>query len=217
MGAARLAVAGEPVFAQPEGPILMIKKVLNRISPFRGIRALFAAVMGALGILLGVALTGFMQWHLEVELRGAAQRSLSSVAVEIAHKLTEDLASREREIVLMADMMGAGSALRPEAVQQVMSGLKTRQPVYAWIGMADVNGVVRNASDGLLQGQNVGSRPWFAAGLKDRFIGDPHEAVLLAAHLASRTEGEPLRFLDVAAPMRDEAGELQGVPAAHLY
>lgn len=72
----------------------MINEVLNRISPFRGIRALFAVVMGGLGIVLGVALTAFMQWHLEVGLKSAAQEAINGLAAEIARTLTEDLASR---------------------------------------------------------------------------------------------------------------------------
>ena len=195
----------------------MINEVLNRISPFRGIRALFAVVMGGLGIVLGVALTAFMQWHLEVGLKSAAQEAINGLAAEIARTLTEDLASRQREMVLMADMLGASSTTRPESVQEVMDGLRTRQPIYAWIGVADQTGRIMTASGGLLKGQNVSSRPWFAAGLQGNFIGDPHDAVLLARHLAPGANGEPPRFLDVAASLKDEQGAVRGVFGGHLY
>lgn len=120
-------------------------------------------------------------------------------------------------MVLMADMLGASSTTRPESVQEVMDGLRTRQPIYAWIGVADQTGRIMTASGGLLKGQNVSSRPWFAAGLQGNFIGDPHDAVLLARHLAPGANGEPPRFLDVAAPLKDEQGAVRGVFGGHLY
>ncbi|CAN7273463.1 MULTISPECIES: hypothetical protein [unclassified Acidovorax] len=51
----------------------MINRFLNRVSPFRSVRARFSAVMGGSGIVLGLALTFFMQWHLEEGLSNSAR------------------------------------------------------------------------------------------------------------------------------------------------
>ncbi len=195
----------------------MINRMLNRISPFRSVRARFSAVMGGSGIVLGLALTSFMEWNLEASLHTSAREELNAVADEIAHELTEDLTSRQREMVLMAHMIGTNQLVQMDAVQDVMDGLKSRQTVYAWIGLADDRGVVQSASSGLLKGQNVSPRPWFSAGMEGNFVGDPHDAVLLARFLAARPDGEPLRFLDVAAPVKDNTGTIKGVLAGHLY
>ena len=85
----------------------------------------------------------------------------------------------------------------------------------SWAGLAMLDGTVRVASGGLLVGQNVSSRPWFQQGLQGDFAGDVHDAVLLAKLL--RTEdNEPRRFLDLATPVRDEAGQISGVLGLHL-
>lgn len=195
----------------------MINRLLNRISPFRSVRARFSAVMGGTGIVLGLALTMFMEWHLEDGLRSSAREALNAVADEIAHELNEDMNNRQREMALMADMIAGRNAIDVDSVRKSMDELHAREPTYAWIGLADARGQVIAASGGLLQGADVSLRPWFAAGLRGGFVGDPHDAVLLARYLAPRPDGEPLRFLDVAAPLLDPRGITRGVLAGHLH
>lgn len=67
----------------------------------------------------------------------------------------------------------------------------------------------------MLEGTNVGERPWFRRGLEGWFAGDVHDAVLLAKRLDP--EGEhPLRFLDYALPVKDAAGREIGVLGLHI-
>lgn len=51
--------------------------------------------------------------------------------------------------------------------------------------------------------------------LKGRFIGDVHDAVLLAKPLPNPT-GEPLQFMDISESVKDSNGKTLGVLAAHL-
>ncbi|PMY44289.1 GGDEF domain-containing protein, partial [Pseudomonas sp. GW456-L12] len=66
-------------------------------------------------------------------------------------------------------------------------------------------------------GQAVQQRPWFQAGLRGEYTGDPHEAVLLAKLLPGLPNGEPLRFIDFAAPIRNADGQVIGVLGAHAH
>ncbi len=195
----------------------MINWMLDKVSPFRSVRARFSTVMGGSGMVLGLALTLFMEWHLEAGLRASARDSLNAFADEIAHKLTEDLSNRQREVVLMADLIGRDNIIHPDSIQDVIEGLKHRQASYAWIGLTDPSGVVLAASGGFLKGLNVSARPWFAGGMQGDFVADPHDAVLLAKYMKPRPDGEPPRFLDVAVPVKDGVSGVQGVLAAHLH
>ena len=87
---------------------------------------------------------------------------------------------------------------------------------FAWIGYADVNGVVVASTRGILEGASVAARPWFAKGLQGPSIGDVHEALLLADLLEKRTDGEPYRFVDISLPVRDSAGKVVGVLGGHM-
>ncbi|MEN9315473.1 MAG: hypothetical protein RIS35_1866, partial [Pseudomonadota bacterium] len=168
-------------------------------------------------IVFGLVLTGAIAIHLEARTREEANRLLEATARRIAARLVADLREREREVVALTFLIERTGRSEPAAVRELLDGLKQRRPDYAWIGLADAGGVVLAASDGLLEGRSVASRPWFEAGLKGRFVGDPHEAVLLAAHMNPQGKGEPLRFVDVAVPMDGESEGRRGVLGAHLH
>ncbi|HEY9193674.1 MAG TPA: ATP-binding protein [Methyloversatilis sp.] len=180
-------------------------------------RSRFAFVMGGGGIAFGLLLTGLMEWRLETTARTAALQALHLTAHSIASRLTADLENREREVALMADLAGTSGITDPASIRFLLDGLKKREPTYAWIGMTDASGNVLAATDGLLEGVNVSARPWFVAGSQARFLGDPHEAKLLAGALKSEVPDEPLRFVDVAAPLTGDGHETAGVFGAHLH
>jgi PAS domain S-box-containing protein len=88
-------------------------------------------------------------------------------------------------------------------------------PEYAWIGVTDLKGKVLVSTKGMLEGADVSKRPWFSQGLKAPWLGDVHDAVLLAK-LLPNIDNEPKRFYDVTAPLVDEKGVTVGVIGAHV-
>lgn len=85
----------------------------------------------------------------------------------------------------------------------------------SWAGFAGLDGTVFAASKGMLEGANVGARPWFQRGLESDFAGDVHGAVLLSEILGG-TEEEPIRFIDLARPVTDHEGYPLGVVGFHI-
>lgn len=68
-----------------------------------------------------------------------------------------------------------------------------------------------------LVGQSVANLPWFQAAALAPFIGNLHEALLLAELLAAHPDNnEPLRVIDFAAPITDDSGHVVGVLGAQL-
>ncbi len=104
----------------------------------------------------------------------------------------------------------------PAELQNELSALVGGGQVISWAGYATNDGTVAVASNGLLVGQSVKTRPWFQRGLEGDFAGDAHEAVLLASKLPAPSSGEPLRFLDFATPIHDAHGKPAGVLGFHL-
>lgn len=145
-------------------------------------------------------------------------RLLSGIAGRIAQQLDQALAERWLDVQKLAEL----SSFQPNQPgqdadrQRRLNALTAAFPEYAWIGFADIDGTVLSASNELLVGANVSARPWFREALRAPFAGDVHEAKLLATLLPS-TSGEPLRFVDVAAPVVDTQGVVHGVIGAHLY
>ena len=88
------------------------------------------------------------------------------------------------------------------------AGLSTQLGTYGgenesgavWpLGVADPEGTVLQATSGMLAGRSVAQRDWFIAARERVYVGDVHEAKLLATMLPAQPSGEPTRFIDFAA------------------
>jgi diguanylate cyclase (GGDEF)-like protein len=145
-----------------------------------------------------------------------AGESVHTTAMAAADLLAANLHARELEIALLAQspLFTRGDLTNPDILFS-LEQRKRFQTDFAWLGVADVDGKVVQAVNGVLQGQSVAKRPWFIAGLRGVYAGDVHEALLLAKLLPGQASGEPLRFIDFAAPILSKGGKVIGVLGAH--
>ncbi|HSN97926.1 MAG TPA: sensor histidine kinase, partial [Candidatus Nanopelagicales bacterium] len=139
------------------------------------------------------------------------------LADQMADRLDRGMFERYREIQLFASLLGGpGGLAPPERVRPLLAELQRTFEHHAWLGLVDVRGEVKAATDGLLEGEDVSNRIWFRRGLVGPYVGDVHESLLLAELLPPSISGEPPRFVDISAPVRGPGGETIGVLAAHL-
>jgi diguanylate cyclase (GGDEF)-like protein/PAS domain S-box-containing protein len=122
---------------------------------------------------------------------------------------------REVQFIATLDAVRAPNA-DPAEARELLAQLVETHPFYSWVGLTDTEGTVLVSTGGMLEGQSVAARPWFIEASKAPFVGDVHEAVLLASLLPAPVNNEPLRFLDIAAPFYDDAGEFAGVLGVHM-
>ncbi|WP_028998152.1 diguanylate cyclase domain-containing protein [Azohydromonas australica] len=168
-----------------------------------------------LGAVLITALTlSFVIGHFarrhELSQAGA---ELMQVGWQLRDQLDRGMAERHAEVVALADSELLRSLADPSLIRDALQTLQRKVPLCTWIGVADSNGRVLAATGGLLEGQNVSSRPWFQAGARGPFAGDVHNAVLLERLLPP--QAEPWRFVDLAAPVV-VGGTTRAVVGAHL-
>lgn len=142
--------------------------------------------------------------------------ALRALALSTSAMLGEGLHERAREIELLASSPDLVDHLSdPAHVNQLLDRVQRTHTQYSWIGFADMDARVRMSTHDTLHGKDVRSRPWFLRGLTQSHVGDVHEAKLLAQILPKPEDGEPLRFVDFAAPVRDHDGHVVGVLGAH--
>lgn len=171
----------------------------------------FAGMMVVL-ILLLCAVIGF---YTSKKTRQAIGNNLVSTAVVISTRLDQFMWSRSHELEILLAMDKIRSGQDYSDTERLLNQLKSSFPAFSWIGLLDTQGNVRAATGGILCGQNIAARPVFSAGIRGNFIGDVHEAVLLARALPNPT-GEPLRFVDISKPIFNNDGRVVGVLASHL-
>src|SRR5262249_20262896 len=157
---------------------------------------------GLLMLLLSVALSfGLSASYLRTALEDRGD-ALHTLANNTATMLAEGLYERMREVELLAAAPPRDSwgQVDTDVWGIVLERVQATKPQYPWIGVADPTGKVLTATGGLLVGKDVSQRPWFQSAQGKPFTGDVHAAKLLATLLPPSISGEPLRFLDFAAP-----------------
>lgn len=142
---------------------------------------------------------------------------LRQVATELVYTFSRGMFERYNDIgnLTVLDVFRQAGKDKDKR-RQYLEKLQQTYQYYAWIGFATTDGIVEVATQRLLEGVDVSKRPWFQEGLKRPFVGDVHEAVLLAKKLPPLPNNEPWRFLDIAFPVYNHNGQLIGVLAAHL-
>lgn len=160
-----------------------------------------------------LALTGLLAARHETVEIG---ENLATSASFMRDRLQERMAARLHDVQLTASILHSVDDMK--AARPLLDDLAAQMPAYAWIGVTDRTGKVEAATGGILEGADVSERPWFRFGFVRPSLGDVHEAVLLAQYLSPTgpASPEPLRFVDVSAPIHNAAGQTVGVVGAHL-
>jgi diguanylate cyclase (GGDEF)-like protein len=169
--------------------------------------------------LLVLLSVGFYVGHIATgQVKQASGNTLLSTAKSAATLLGTQLRERQLEIFLLSrePHLVRGNLDDPDILPSMELRTQSHSE-YAWMGVADTSGKVRQAVQGLLVNQSVKERPWFKAGLQGPYTGDPHEAVLLAKLLPADASGELMRFIDFAAPIQTADGTVVGVLSAHVH
>jgi diguanylate cyclase (GGDEF)-like protein len=147
----------------------------------------------------------------------AADRELQALAKNMADRLDQHMFERYREIQNIAHSPTLRGVWQenPTAIRETLERVQSSLPEYAWLGFATLDGNVRAATKGMLEGVSVSSRPWFVNGSKAATVEDVHDAKLLDKLLRTSPDEAPFRFVDVAVPVVSTDG-VAGVLGAHM-
>lgn len=169
-------------------------------------------VIGALLMLVPAIVAGTMFTD---AMKRRAETANSERLRLLGEIVADQLGRRMQE--LWQDVEGMVRVVRlqdPEEIRRQLTLLSQVDRRYTWIGVANVEGKVIAASQGMLEGASVAERPWFRRGLNGPTAVDVHEAVLLAKLLPATQE--PRRFVDFSAPIKNDQGAVIGVIGAHF-
>lgn len=182
----------------------------------QGIGAYLAVAFSGLTILLTLILSEVIGFTASAQVKTNIGNSLAELALQTSDKLDRGMFERYREVQLMAKRQDLASAsISTDEKRAILDARQETYHYYAWIGLVTPTGKVTAATQKMLEGADVSQRLWFRNALKGLYVGDVHEAVLLAKLLPS-TDGEPKRFVDIAFPYLDAAGRIEGVLGVHL-
>ncbi|MFY9946981.1 MAG: diguanylate cyclase, partial [Exiguobacterium chiriqhucha] len=172
---------------------------------------ILALSIATLVFLLTITLTYMTSQRSAASLEAEIGERLSMTSHQLVDKLDFYMWSRYQEVQLL---QGLDALNDPASSRALLDQVQTNIPAFSWMGVTDASGNVVASTNGILEGASIKERPVFLEAQTEPFIGDVHEAVLLA-ELLPNPSGEVLQFVDISVPLvRD--GTFQGVLATHL-
>jgi signal transduction histidine kinase len=181
------------------------------------LRNQLALVFSSIALLLALTLVVVTKQVVRPYLEQNQGLFLAELAYQTAEKLDHGMFERYREIQIFATLNRFRSSDTDISSQRsLLDTIQATHTDYAWIGLIDQSGIVRASTQQILEGTDISQRPVFINAQGQPWVGDVHEAVLLAKFLPNPSN-EPLRFVDVAVPVINDQGQQIGVLAAHLY
>jgi diguanylate cyclase (GGDEF)-like protein len=184
--------------------------------PFpHSLRSRFAVLIALLVTLLSWLLGSLIGENSSQRIREEVGRDLAEVSLQMIDRLDRDMASRASYLQVLGSLRVLRQPRDNAEIRVLLDRLQHEIPSIAWIGFTDPQGTVLASSNGILEGASLIQRPVYLEGLKGLFIGDVHEAVLLAK-LLPNPSGEAMKFVDISLPVQGPDGALAGVLASHL-
>ncbi|HKY02876.1 MAG TPA: ATP-binding protein [Burkholderiales bacterium] len=184
------------------------------VRPFalrRGLGAYLAVVFSALTILATFVLTQVIGVTASTEIKRNIAEDLAALAALATTRLDRSMFERYREVQITAERNTFGDEVNAADVQRkTFESMQDTHFYYTWIGLADLNGKVRVATRGMLEGSDVSQEPWFRSALAGVHVLDLHEVRPLAELLPNPGD-KPLRFVAVAFPHLNRNGKTIGV------
>lgn len=195
---------GAPV-GQPEGRLLRLQTQVG-------------LTLGGLVFVTAIVLAAVLSSTAESRVLRISAENLENLSAQMARELSAGMDNFLRDVQDQAvrDRFASSASSMP-SMRAALDQFQQNHPEFAYVSIVDVASKrVIAANGGIFEGGDAAGRPTFEQGKLAPYLGDVHDAVRLAELLPKPVQGEALRFLDVAAPIRDESGKVFRVFASHV-
>lgn len=173
-------------------------------------------LVGVLAFLVAMGVGFYSDFISKKQLEINSGESLVKLSKRVNDILDREMLERYREIKFAASLpVMTDEKSTIEEKREFIQKIKNNYNHHEWIGYALPDGTVQVGTNGYLEGKNVKARPWHPNGLAGPYIGDVHDALLLAKLLPNNS-GESIYFSDVAFPVVNKDGNTLGVLCTHL-
>jgi|GEM_PF-1253873 len=191
--------------------------ILDRVNPKNGLRAQISLASGGIALVLSLVLSYFAAEDSRQQIEQAEGQSFQRRAQSALDVLDRGMFERSREISNAANLEEIRNPkVSVERKREILERLQSSFNAYAWIGICDDKGIGLVGTGKYLEGKDLSKRPWCTQGRERTYLGDMHDALLLSK-LLPNPSGEMFYLVDVAAPVVDKKGKLQGVLCGHIF
>lgn len=179
----------------------------------RKLHTLYSLVFSLMSLLIIGIVISVAGWQSSQNLREESGTALVVTAETMGDQLDQHMWARYGEVEILAQLEPFRNPENITRTRELINQFKETFPMFSWIGLTDREGTVIAATDEILEGASIAERPVYQEAQQQPFIGDVHEAVLLAELLPNPT-GEVMQFVDISLPL--SAQTPSPVLATHL-
>ena len=191
--------------------------VLNIFNPRNSLRAQISLASAVVTLSLSLALSYFSAENSRERIEQSEGDSFVRSAKNTLDVLDRGMFERSREIQNAAILDEIRDPNVPiDHKREFLERLQKTFNAYAWLGICDTKGMGMVGTGKYLEKKDLSMRPWCNKGREGYYIGDMHDALLLSKILPN-PNGEMFYLVDVAAPVIDKKGVLQGVLCGHIF
>ncbi len=195
----------------------MSNKWLEKFYPRNSLVARISYATALVTVVLSVVLGYYAGAMSRAQIEKDLGKTFLSRSQHVVDVLDRGMFERYREVQIVASLDDIRNPLvSVDKKRAILEKLQTTFDAYAWVGICDADGKGLVGTGKYLEGKDLSQRPWCNKGREGPYAGDVHDALLLAKILPNPS-GENFYLLDVAAPVTDANGILQGVLCGHIY
>jgi diguanylate cyclase (GGDEF)-like protein len=178
----------------------------------------FALATGLLCLAMVAGLGGLVTFIGRDTTDRLVRRDLTELADTMLDNLHRGTFEQFRHLRAIAEMEATTDILsiHPDKVQIILERLHAASQAYSWIGLADPDGMIRAATNDLLENTSAAGYAWFRDGMSSPTIGDVGELPHLSGVIHEIEPPLPHRYLSLSVPVRKGDGTLVGVLGAHV-
>ena len=194
-----------------------MQRLARYLDPRRSLASAIGWLVFALSIGLVLVASVWVGDIVRTNLLDQRDRQLDRTADRIAAELNLNIALRLQSVRALAAMLA--TELRDEnraTLRKILENLQQASPEFAWIGVANPQGRVLAATQGVVEGASVADQSWFALGLNGSRVGDVRLAPMPTKTPPAATDGAPRPIAHLVASVIDSKGDNVGVIGAQL-
>jgi signal transduction histidine kinase len=194
-----------------------MQRLARYLDPRRSLASAIGWLVFALSIGLVLVASVWVGDIVRTNLLDQRDRQLDRAADRIAFELNLNIALRLQSVRALAAMLA--TELRDEnraTLRKLLENLQQASPEFAWIGVANPQGRILAATQGVVEGASVADQSWFALGLNGSKVGDVGLAPMPTKTSAAANDGAPRPIAHLVASVLDSKGDNVGVIGAQL-
>lgn len=179
------------------------------------LRTRFVLSFSIIIIIFTLVLSSIISLNLIEVYRKESGSVLLQKALQMTNILERFLWARTVELDFVSEVISNRDMSDSDEIRSILDDLKKDISPYVWVAFIDSNGIVVEATDDYLKGQDMSEKPIYNLALNNNYTGQVYK-VKLTDESSNNTINNEIKVLEISIPAYLDDGTFIGVIASYL-